>query len=89
MHADKSSANSRFGRLKAVSAGFILVAVGILRMLGGVQVVTHWTSQPLFLGDSSQPESCAYFPLSSRCPGSPRQRECLLEGESRIKIHDA
>jgi hypothetical protein len=48
MHADKSSANSRFGRLKAVGAGFILVAVGILRMLGGVQVVSHWTGQPMF-----------------------------------------
>lgn len=48
MHANKRNANSRFGRLKAVGAGVILVAVGILRMLGGVQVVTHWTGQPMF-----------------------------------------
>ena len=48
MHTDKENANSRFGRLKALGAGLILVAVGILRMLGGVQVVTHWTGQPMF-----------------------------------------
>jgi hypothetical protein len=48
MHKHKGSANSRFGRLKAVGAGLILVAVGVLRMLGGVQVVTHWTGQPMF-----------------------------------------
>jgi len=48
MHKNKGNANSRFGRLKAVGAGLILVTVGVLRMLGGVQVVTHWTGQPLF-----------------------------------------
>ena len=48
MHTDKGKANSRFGRLKALGAGLILVAVGVLRMLGGVQVVTHWTGQPMF-----------------------------------------
>jgi hypothetical protein len=48
MHADKGNANSRFGRLKAVGIGLVLVAVGVLRMLGGVQVVTHWTGQPMF-----------------------------------------
>jgi hypothetical protein len=47
-HADKGNANTRFGRLKALGAGLILIAVGILRMLGGVQVVTHGTGQPMF-----------------------------------------
>jgi hypothetical protein len=40
-HTDKGNANSHFGRLQALVAGLILIAVGILRMLGGVQVVTH------------------------------------------------
>jgi hypothetical protein len=35
-------------RLKAISAGAILVAVGYLRIRGGMQVVTHWTGQPMF-----------------------------------------
>ena len=48
MHKNKGKAHSRFGRLKAVGAALILVAVGVLRMLGGVQVVTHWTGQPVF-----------------------------------------
>jgi hypothetical protein len=48
MHADKGNANTRFGRLKALGAGLIFIAVGILRMLGGVQVVTHGTGQPMF-----------------------------------------
>jgi hypothetical protein len=39
MHADKENANTRFGRLKAMGTGLILVAVGLLRMLGDVQVV--------------------------------------------------
>ena len=48
MQTDKGNANTRFGRLKALGAGLILIAVGVLRMLGGVQVVTHWTGQPMF-----------------------------------------
>lgn len=48
MHESKANANSRFGRIKAVNAGLILVAIGSLRMIGGVQVVTHWTGQPMF-----------------------------------------
>ena len=43
MRSETGNANSRYGRLKAFGAGLILAAVGILRMLGGVQVVTHWT----------------------------------------------
>jgi hypothetical protein len=37
-----------YGRLKLISAGLVLVLVGVVRMLRGVQVVTHWTGQPLF-----------------------------------------
>jgi hypothetical protein len=48
MHPENSRTNTRFGRLKAVGAGLALVAVGLLRLLAGVQVVTHWTGQPMF-----------------------------------------
>jgi hypothetical protein len=48
MHSQTSKGNTRYGRLKAIGAGVILVAVGLLRLLGGVQVVTHWTGQPMF-----------------------------------------
>ena len=48
MQTDKGNTDSCFGRLKALGAGLILIAVGILRILGGVQVVTHWTGQPMF-----------------------------------------
>jgi hypothetical protein len=41
MHTDKGNVNSHFGRLQALGEGLILIAVEILRMLGGVQVVTH------------------------------------------------
>ena len=34
IHTDKGNANSRFGRPKALGTGLILVAVGVLRMLG-------------------------------------------------------
>jgi hypothetical protein len=42
MQTDKGNANTCFGRLKALGAGLILIAVGVLRMLGGVQVVTQF-----------------------------------------------
>jgi hypothetical protein len=49
MHKRNSaSSNIRFGRLKAICAGLIILAIGILRMRSGVQVVTHWTGQPMF-----------------------------------------
>jgi hypothetical protein len=35
-------------RVKAIGAGVILVAAGYLRIRGGIQVVTHWTGQPMF-----------------------------------------
>jgi hypothetical protein len=37
-----------YGRLKLIGAGLVLALVGIVRMLRGFQVVTHWTGQPLF-----------------------------------------
>lgn len=36
------------GRLKLVGAGLAMVIVGSALLLRGVQVVTHWTGQPLF-----------------------------------------
>ena len=37
-----------YGRLKLVGAGLALTAVGSTMLLRGVQVVTHWTGQPMF-----------------------------------------
>ena len=37
-----------YGRLKLVSAGLLLVVVGSALLLRGLQVVTHWTGQPMF-----------------------------------------
>jgi hypothetical protein len=48
MHSATSKGNTRYGRLKAVGAGVAIAAVGILRLRGGVQVVTHGTGQPMF-----------------------------------------
>jgi hypothetical protein len=48
MHSATSKANTRYGRLKAIGAGVAIAAVGILRLRGGVQVVTYWTGQPMF-----------------------------------------
>jgi hypothetical protein len=48
MHSEASKRNTRYGWLKAIGVGLILIAVGLLRLLGGVQVVTHWTGQPMF-----------------------------------------
>jgi hypothetical protein len=35
-------------RLKAIGAGTVLVAVGYFQVRAGIQVVTHWTGQPMF-----------------------------------------
>jgi hypothetical protein len=35
-------------RVKAIGAGAILVSIGYLRITAGIQVVTHWTGQPMF-----------------------------------------
>jgi hypothetical protein len=37
-----------YGRLKLVGAGAVLALVGAARMARGIQVVTHWTGQPMF-----------------------------------------
>jgi len=37
-----------YGRLKLVGAGLVLTLVGSARLSRGVQVVTHWTGQPMF-----------------------------------------
>lgn len=37
-----------YGRLKLVGAGLALTGVGVALLLRGVQVVTHWTGQPMF-----------------------------------------
>jgi hypothetical protein len=36
------------GRLKLIGAGFALAGVGILRIIGGIQVVRHGNGQPMF-----------------------------------------
>jgi len=48
MHSETSKRNTRYGWLKVIGVGLILIAVGLLRLLGGVHVVTHWTGQPMF-----------------------------------------
>ena len=37
-----------YGRLKLVGAGLAFAVVGTTFLLSGVQVVTHWTGQPMF-----------------------------------------
>ena len=39
---------SPYGRLKLVGAGLAFAVVGTTLLLSGVQVVTHWTGQPMF-----------------------------------------
>jgi len=40
---------SPYGRLKLVGAGLAFAVVGTTLLMSGVQVVTHWTGQPMFL----------------------------------------
>jgi hypothetical protein len=37
-----------YGRLKLIGFGLALAIVGCLRLRAGVQVVPHWTGQPMF-----------------------------------------
>lgn len=37
-----------YGRLKLLGAGLALEVVGTALLLRGVQVVAHWTGQPIF-----------------------------------------
>jgi len=48
MQSEISKDNTRYGRLKAIGAGLVLVAVGVVRLRGGIQVVTHSIGQPVF-----------------------------------------
>jgi hypothetical protein len=48
MQRREPSVVSPYGRLKLIGAGLALALVGIVRTLRGVQVVTHWTGQPMF-----------------------------------------
>ena len=88
MHKNKGNANSRFGRLKAVGAGLILVTVGVLRMLGGVQVVTHWTGQPVFSWGLVAAGIVCILSVWFLCRGSLGRRSHLPEKEIWINIHD-
>jgi xanthine/uracil permease len=44
----KARVSSPWGRLKLAGAGLILAGVGIALLLRDIQVVRHWTGQPLF-----------------------------------------
>lgn len=46
MQGETRNGNTRHGRLKAIGAGLLLVALGWLRLFGGV--VTHWTRELTF-----------------------------------------
>lgn len=48
MQSEISQANTRYGRFKGIGIGLIIAAVGIMRLIGSVQVVTHWAGQPMF-----------------------------------------
>ncbi len=48
MPESKSQTTRHLGRLKLIGAGLLLAAVGIVRMMSGIQVTTHWTGQPVF-----------------------------------------
>jgi hypothetical protein len=37
-----------YGRLKLIGTGLFLACIGSIRLARDVQVVTHWTGQPLF-----------------------------------------
>jgi hypothetical protein len=63
IHSEIRNAKTRFGRLKAIGAGIILVAIGTVRLIGGVQVVTHWTGPPMFSWGFSRRERFAFCRL--------------------------
>jgi hypothetical protein len=48
MHDANAPIVRPYGRLKLIGAGLVLVLVGGARVANGVQVVTHWTGQPMF-----------------------------------------
>src|SRR5208337_1161878 len=48
MHGTTHSTVRPYGRLKLVGAGLVLAFVGSILMARGIQVVRHWTGQPMF-----------------------------------------
>ena len=48
MHSHKRPASGRAGRLRRIAFGLALAVISVPWMLGGVQVQTHWTGQPMF-----------------------------------------
>jgi uncharacterized membrane protein len=36
------------GRIKVIAAGLFFILAGMLRVQAGIQVVKHWTGQPVF-----------------------------------------
>ena len=48
MQSRKHPATFAYGRLKLIGAGFVLGLVGMVRLLGGIQVLKNWTGQPIF-----------------------------------------
>jgi Na+/melibiose symporter-like transporter len=48
MHTHKTCASSPWGRFKLIGAGLVFAGVGVLLLRRGVQVVMHWTGQPMF-----------------------------------------
>jgi hypothetical protein len=53
VHSEISKGDTRYGRLKAIGAGLVLLVVGLLLVRGGVQVVTHWRTANVFVGRDS------------------------------------
>ena len=88
MHSETGKDHTRYGRLKAIGAGLVLVAVGVLRLRVGIQVVTHSLGQPVFSGALPQQESGASSSHSFRTHGSQVQRECEQIAADRIKRED-
>ena len=48
MRQHKNQGTRPLARLKLIAAGAVLILVGTVRLLNGVQVVRHWTGQPMF-----------------------------------------
>jgi len=44
----QQSKKTLLGRLKLAGSGLVLAGVGVALLVRGIQVVRHWTGQPLF-----------------------------------------
>ena len=47
-HHEISPIVGPYGRLNLIGAGLLIAVVGVAPLLSGVQVVIHWTGQPMF-----------------------------------------